>query len=374
MVRPEFREFEFTVVGTDNFHVRTQDRIYVDFTGSAMTTGYNFIKRRWLTSPVSRLVFRNPYTDQLKEMLSRLSGFQNVSFTTSGGEACDAALSRYGPTFIGFEGAYHGLTYLTRLVSNGEGIDRENRIVHLLYPSRTLTDDEAVNENERILHEAGKVLKLEGSSIILELIQSDGGINIMSSRFASYINEIVERYNMHLIVDEVYTAYGRSGELFLFKKYNLKPEMVCLGKGMAAGLPAGAVLYRGEWNLPYNGVISMSSMNMFIARIGIEVLKRLNRRVLRRVREYGKWILESLREVRNRNIVDIRGRGFMVGVEFQDEYTAYRVRDKLAEHGVLCTLVGSRNNVLKVTPPVLIDEETLKSGVEEIVNVLRELN
>jgi 4-aminobutyrate aminotransferase-like enzyme len=370
MVQPEFKEFDFTVTSTEKFYVKSKEKRYLDFTGSAMTTGYNFIKSKWLISPVSKLVFKNPYTEKLKDILIKLSGFEKVAFTTSGSEACDVALSRFGPTFVAFEGAYHGLTYITKIVSNGTGIDKENRVIHLIYPKRTISDDVAIEMNEKILESAKKDLKIDGSSIILELIQSDGGVNIMNPKFANYISEIVNKYNMHLIIDEVYTGYGRSGELFLFKKYNLNPEMVCVGKGMAAGLPAGAVLYNGNWELPHNDVISMQSANMFIGRIGVEVLRKLDDKVLKSIRDNGKSIVKSIQNVKSKKIVDVRGRGFMIGVELSDTETAYNIRNILEKNGVLCSLVGEKNNVLKITPPPLIDEQTLTKGINIIISTL----
>ncbi|MEL9999641.1 MAG: aminotransferase class III-fold pyridoxal phosphate-dependent enzyme [Thermoplasmata archaeon] len=370
MVQPEFKDFDFTVNNTEKFYVLSKGKRYLDFTGSAMTTGYNFIKSTWLISPVSKLVFKNPYTEKLKDMLIRFSGFDKIAFTTSGTEACDVALSRFGPTFISFEGAYHGLTYITKIVSNGTGIDKENKVIHLIYPKRTISDDTAIEMNERIISDAKKDLKIDGSSIIVELIQSDGGVNIMSPKFANYISDIVSTYNMHLIIDEVYTGYGRSGELFLFKKYNLNPEMVCVGKGMAAGLPAGAVLYNGNWELPHNDVISMQSANMFIGRIGLEVLKKLDEKTLKSIRDNGKSIVKALQNVKSEKIIDVRGRGFMIGVELTDTETAYNIRNMLEKNGVLCTLVGEKNNVLKITPPALIDELTLKKGIKIIISTL----
>jgi len=373
-VQPEFKEFDFTVDSTEKFYVKSKGKRYLDFTGSAMTTGYNFIKPKWLVSPVSRLVFKNPYSEKLKDMLIKLSGFEKVAFTTSGTEACDVALSRFGPTFVSFEGAYHGLTYITKIVSNGTGIDKENKVIHLIYPKRTISDDAAIEMNEKILLSAKEDLKIDGSSIILELIQAEGGVNIMTPKFANYISEIVSKYNMHLIIDEVYTGYGRSGELFLFKKYNLNPEMVCVGKGMAAGLPSGAVLYNGNWTLPHNDVISMQSANMFIGRIGVEVLKKLDDKVLKSVRDNGESIVKSIQNVKSKKIIDVRGRGFMIGVELSDTETAYSIRNILEKNGVLCSLVGEKNNVLKITPPPLIDEQTLMKGINIIISKLNQLS
>ena len=376
MVQPEFKEFDFTVDSTEKFYVKSKGKRYLDFTGSAMTTGYNFIKSKWLISPVSKLVFKNPYSEKLKDTLIKLSGFEKIAFTTSGTEACDVALSRFGPTFVSFEGAYHGLTYITKIVSNGTGIDKENKVIHLIYPKSTISDDAAIEMNEKILLSAKEDLKIDGSSIILELIQSDGGVNIMTPKFANYISEIVSKYNMHLIIDEVYTGYGRSGELFLFKKYNLNPEMVCVGKGMAAGLPSGAVLYNGNWALPHNDVISMQSANMFIGRIGVEVLKKLDDKVLKSIRDNGESIVKSIQNVKSKKIIGVRGRGFMIGVELSDTETAYNIRNILEKNGVLCSLVGEKNNVLKITPPPLIDEHTLMKGINIIVSKLNsvELN
>ncbi|MGC9193641.1 MAG: aminotransferase class III-fold pyridoxal phosphate-dependent enzyme [Thermoplasmata archaeon] len=373
MVQPEFKPFNFLISDTSRFYVMTNSRKYIDFTGSAMTTGYNFIKPEWLVSPVSRLVFKNPYTEELKEKLLNISGFENVAFTTSGTEACDVALSRNPPPILSFEGAYHGLTFLTKIVSNGTGVDKKNKIVHLKYPISSRDDSHTIEADEQLISKAKNYFNIDGASIIIELIQSDGGMNIASNEFIKYINEVVDKYSLKLIVDEVYTGYGRSGELLLFKKYNMKPDMVCIGKGMAAGLPLGAVLYNGEWELPHNDVISMQSANMFIARVGVEVLKKLDEKILKLVRENGNSIVKSIQDIKSKKIIDVRGRGFMIGVELSDTETAYNIRNILEKNGVLCSLVGEKNNVLKITPPVLIDKQTLTKGINIIVSTLNEI-
>jgi len=377
MVKPEFKPFSFIVDSAEPFRVISGNKRIIDFSGSAMTVGYNFIKPEWLVPTVSRPVYPNTYTSELTEMLRDISGYENVAYATSGSEACDAALSRFGKPIVALEGAYHGLTYLTYKVSNGQGYDKENNILHLKVPNTFLTTDEAISLNEELL----KNLKTQNHSqgtLIMELVQSDGGVNILPREFIKYLFEVAERYNLRTIVDEVYTGFGRSGEILLSKKYGIKPDMICLGKGMAAGLPIGAVLYNGEWNLPINQVISMQGGNMFVARVAIEVLKSLTEERLEFVRKKGKEIVDKISKIKNDKIISVRGIGFMIGVEFArkdgtplSEY-AVTIRNKLFDKGVACTLVGAHNNVLKISPPVLIDEDTLNEGLEIIYEVLEE--
>ncbi len=374
MVKPDFKPFSFIVQGADRFNVISEGNKMIDFSGSAMTTGYNFIQPDWLEPVISRLVFDNPYTIDLTKRLTRISGFENVAFSTSGTESCDTALTRFGKPIFALEGAYHGLTYLTRMVSNGTGYDKKNNIVHLKCPNSSVSVEEAINYNDNLV----KTIPLEksGGAVIMELIQSDGGVNVLPKDFVKYLFNLAERLGLRTIVDEVYTGYGRSGEMFMFKKYEVQPDLVCLGKGMAAGLPLGAVLYNGEWDLPYNQVVSMQAANMMVSRVALEVINALDEKRLEFVRSNGTNIIKKLSETRNRKVLKTHGRGFMIGVDLIDENGnadgeyAFRIREKLALEGVICSLTGESNNVLKITPPVLIDEVTLYKGINKIISVI----
>ena len=374
MVKPDFKPFSFLVQGADRFSVISNGNKMLDFSGSAMTTGYNFIKPEWLEPVISRLVFENPYTLNLTKKLAQMSGFQNVAFSTSGTESCDTALTRFGKPIFALEGAYHGLTYLTRMASNGTGYDPDNNIVHLKCPTSSISIEDAIDYNNKLLKTIplGKL----GGSLILELIQSDGGVNVLPEDFVKYLFNLAAKIGLRTIVDEVYTGYGRSGEIFLFKKYRVEPDMVCIGKSMAAGLPLGAVLYNGTWELPYNQVVSMQAANMMISRVALEVINALDEERLEFVRRKGTNIIKKLSEIRSKRALAAHGRGFMIGVDLVDENGkpdgkyALKVREKLAHEGVICSLTGEHNNVLKITPPVLIDEETLNEGINKIISVL----
>lgn len=376
MVKPEFQPFNGIVTGADRFHVICGGRHLLDFSGSAMTTGYNFIKPEWLEPVISRLVFSNDYIDELKKKLTEMTGFENIAFSTSGTEACDTALSRFGKPIIALEGAYHGLTFLTRLVSNGTGYDEENEIIHLKCPVSGIPMKDAMEYNYKMLKNIP--VDLNGGTLIMELIQSDGGVNVLPEEFIRELFVLARKFGLHTIIDEVYTGYGRSGEMFLYQKYHLQPDMVCIGKGMAAGLPLGAVLYNNDWDLPYNDVVSMSAGSMLVARVAVEVIRQLGEKQLESVRQNGKEIIDRLLHIKNNRITSVRGKGYMIGIELSDgngnpdgKY-ALEIRNRLFDKGVVCSLTGSSNNVLKVTPPVLIDPENLNNGISMIVETLEE--
>ncbi|MDA8055538.1 MAG: aminotransferase class III-fold pyridoxal phosphate-dependent enzyme [Thermoplasmatales archaeon] len=381
MVTPEFKQLSGKVTSTGRYTVKIGGKEFIDFSGAAMAVGHNFVQPKELISPLTYLIYRNSYTEQLIERLATISGFENVAFTTSGTEACDAALEmNYGRPYISFEGAYHGLDYITNLVSNGEGIDERNKIVHLKFPNREISDETAIAANDRILRRASKQFDIQGSVVITELIQSDGGINVMTEQFARALKDTLREYNMRLVIDEVYTALGRSGEMLLFKRYGFKPDYVCLGKALGAGFPLGAVLFNEQYPLYKNNLVSMQAASMFTSRVALKVLGKITEERIRYVRETSRYIMKRLVEIESQRIREVRGRGFMIGVDLvnssgkPDPKYALDVRNRIARLGVVCTLTGSQNNVLKITPPVTAPFGVIERGISIISETLRVAN
>ena len=356
----------------------TDSGSYLDFSGSGMTAGYNFLDESDLISPVSSLVFENAETHELTEKLKGLSGFEKVAYTNSGTEACDMALSRFGPPVVALEGSYHGRTFLAFKSSNGVGIDRENRILHLSVPSDNRSKAVVFEYNLKLLQKANKLFGIKGSPIIIELIQSDGGMRMLDIDFIEHMRRLTELFKLRLVIDEVYTGMGRSGELLLFKKFDMSPEMILIGKGMAAGLPMGAVLYSGKWDLPYGSALGMLGGNAMCSHAALKTIAALTEERLNFVRMEGLKIIDALRSAGKSKFTEVRGRGFMIGVEFKNgsglpmTKMAHDVRNELLRRRVVCSLVGQHNNVLKITPPVMIDRRTLWTGVDIITGVLKD--
>ncbi len=378
MVTPEFKQLKGRVSSTGRYTVRIGKREFIDFSGAAMAVGHNFVRPEELITPLTYLIFRNIYTERLISSLRKLSGFNDIAFTTSGTEACDAALEmNYGKPYVSFEGAYHGLDFITNLVSNGAGIDAKNKIIHLKFPKYGLREDAAIDYNEKLLRTASRKFDIDGGALITELIQSDGGINVMTVDFARSLKENIADYRLRLIVDEVYTALGRSGEMFLFKKYGLRPDYVCLGKALGAGFPLGAVMYNGEYPLYKNNLVSMQAATMFTSRVALKVLGRITEKRIRFVRDSSKEIMNVLCDINSKRVREVRGMGFMIGIDLgdkdgnPDQRYALELRNRLAGKGVVCTLTGENNNVLKITPPVTIPRGMLMKGISIISDELK---
>jgi len=369
MVKPEFRRLPLVVESTEGNYIISGGKRYLDISGSAMTVGYNFLDK--LPSPVSLLVYDNVYTKELTDRLTKISGFENVAYATSGTEACDAALSRWERPIISLEGSYHGLSHLTYKVSNGSGIDIKNSIIHLKVDKRRDQVEDPIEYNEGLLKEAKADMNLEEAIIIFEPIQSDGGMLVISEEFLKYIKEKVWEFNLKVIIDEVYTGFGRSGYILYSKKLDIKPDMVCLGKGMAAGLPSGAVLYNGEWDLPYHGALSMQGGNMATSFASLKVLDFLTEEKLLGVREQGEMVIREIRKINSPHVFEVRGKGYMIGIEVGDKdrfdhEKANEIRKKLYESGVIITLVGKHNNIIKITPPLTITQSEILTLIEKL--------
>ncbi len=361
---------------TSGFYLETDKGTFLDFSGSGMTTGYDFFSDLPVY-PFSSLVFRNRYSEELSRQLTGMSGFEKVAYTNSGTGACDASLSRFGPPFFALEGAYHGRSYLTFKVSNGSGWDPSDKIGHLRVPVSDDDTDDVASYNEDLMGKASETVDLEGSPLIFEMIQSDGGVIVLRRKYLSTLRKLAGQYGLKLIADEVYTGFGRSGELFLSMKESMNPDMICLGKGVAGGLPLGISLYNGSWGLPYGSVLAMTGGNSLSAAISIRVLESLTEERLNFIRERGRGFMEGLSDLRNPRIESVRGRGFMIGVDLSgkghDPSYAYAVRDGILKNGVICTLVGENNDVLKITPPPLISEDALENGFNSVLRTLKEV-
>jgi 4-aminobutyrate aminotransferase-like enzyme len=146
---------------------------------------------------------------------------------------------------------------------------------------------------------------------------------------------------------------------------------------MAAGLPLSAVLYDGDWNISYNGAFGMQSGNMLCSKAAIKTIGGLTEKRLSFVRRKGKEIVKRLGSISNEKIKSVRGIGFMIGVELTKsgkpltDYS-YELRSELLKKGVVCSLVGAKSNIIKITPPPYIDEKTLDAGIDRIAEALGE--
>jgi 4-aminobutyrate aminotransferase-like enzyme len=164
------------------------------------------------------------------------------------------------------------------------------------------------------------------------------------------------------VADEVQAGYGRMGEhLWSFVHYGVSPDIVTLGKPMGNGYPVAAVVTRRELveRFPYAGqVFSTFGGNPVAAQAALAVLDVIeDERIVAHTKRVGEGLIAALRDLPSAEIVDVRGRGLLVGVELSGASVAARVVDSLREAGVLIGRTGKRDNVLKIRPPLVFDDE-----------------
>ncbi|GBC73384.1 Acetylornithine aminotransferase [archaeon HR04] len=226
-------------------------------------------------------------------------------------------------------------------------------------------DDPEIDAVENLLKE-NKV-----AFVITEVVQGEGGYNVASKRFIKMLREYTRRYGVPLIIDEVQSGMGRTGRWWAFEHYEVEPDIMAVAKA----LQVGATLYKRELDPGQQGVLSStwgggSRIDLAVGARIIDVIRRDG--LLSNAERIGGIILKALRDMvddSNGKVVDVRGIGLMIGVEFISK----EVRDSFIinafKHGLLLLPAGIQ--VIRVIPPLIIREDEVQEGVELMYEVLK---
>ena len=314
-------------------------------------------------------------------------------FCNSGFEAVEAALKtamiaggKYG--VIAFTGAYHGLGYGAMNVTHREFFRSPFRLQlrefanFVQFPTKP-ADLLVVETLVRRLFQRGWV-----GAILVEPIQARGGINIPPPGFLPLLRKLCHEYKALLILDEIYTGFGRTGKWFACEHSDVVPDLICLGKALTGGFPLSACVGRADimdaaWPASRGEAIHTSTFlghpvgcAMALAQIAeIGRLKLPNRSA-----ELGDHLLKLLEEQlpNLKHRVTIRGRGLMVGVELTlpagkpATELALNAIKKLLQRGYIFLPEGEHSNVISFTPPLTITKAQLAEAVSELQTVLAE--
>ncbi len=216
-------------------------------------------------------------------------------------------------------------------------------------------------------------------AIIVEPIQGEGGVNVPDDDYLPGLRRLCDQHDLLLIFDEVWTGCGRTGRWFAHQHASVRPDIMTLGKAVGAGLPVGVMcaderiadLFTLE---SYGGVAQASTLGgscipMAVSTRMFEVIDRDG--LVDRAGVLGEGLMTALRGRSDKlPIKDVRGRGLFVGIELDDAYpsTAMEVVREALKRGVLLGAAGDR--ILRVAPPLIVDEAQLDRGVEMIAEVL----
>ena len=285
--------------------------------------------------------------------------------SNSGAEAVECAL-KLARKFTGkmeiiaMKGGYHGKT-LGALAATWNKKYRDNFEPLLIKVKHAPYGD---------AKEVEKSITDETAAVIVEPIQGESGVKVPSKDFLKELREVCDKKNILLILDEIQTGFGRTGKIFCFQHYGIIPDIVCLAKGVAGGLPIGITaakpeimdsLQVGEHTSTYGGNPIVSAA----ACAAIDVL--LEENLPEKAWVLGNYFINELKKIAlNHKIIrDVRGLGLMIGIEFRFE--VYDLLLNLIENGVLALDAG--RTVLRFLPPLVISKE----HINQVVKVLNEV-
>ena len=209
------------------------------------------------------------------------------------------------------------------------------------------------------------------AAVLIELVQGEGGVHIASEDYMHGLAALCRERGALLIVDEVQTGLGRTGRLFACEHYNLQPDILCIAKSLAGGVPMGAICLgpRVTQSGRISGGIHGSTFggNPLACAAALATLDILEQEALpERAATLGTFALERLRSLHSPLIREIRGRGLMLGIELHKRAQPYL--EALLEHGILALPAGP--NVIRLLPPLVITREQLTRALDCIADVL----
>lgn len=315
-------------------------------------------------------LYHIPAQAELAQVLVEASGLDKAFFCNSGAEANEAAIKlarRYcrvtgrpeAYEIITAIGSFHGRT-LGALTATGQAKYHEGfepLVPGFAYvPFNDLDGLKAAVTNKTC-------------AVMLELIQGEGGVHPIDPEYLAGVIRLCKENGILVIIDEVQTGIGRTGTLFAFQQYpGFKPDIVTLAKGLASGVPIGAVLATAEAAKGFApgkhaSTFGGNPLACTAARATLDVI--LNDGILDNVREVGAYMEQKLQELQaaSGSIAEVRGCGLMIGVELKEAKGAAVVA-ACRERGLLINCVGDRT--LRFVPPLIIQ----KSDVDEAVQIL----
>ena len=319
---------------------------------------------------VSNLFTTEPMVQAAKKLVEKTHLNGKVFFANSGAEANEGAIKlarkysfdKYGEgryKIVTLVNSFHGRT-VTTLKATGQ-----ERFHNYFFPFTEGFDYAAANDFDSVRRKADEMT----CAIMMELIQGEGGVLPLDPAFVKQVEAYCRERDILLIIDEVQTGIGRTGSLFCFQQYDIRPDVVTMAKGLGGGVPVGAVLAAencanvltpGTHATTFGGTpIVCAAANAVLDIVG-------DSRFLAEVTEKGEYLKNGILSIGSPHIHGVRGMGLMLGIIVDDgKHTAYA--NKLIEKGVLAITAGK--NAVRLLPPLTISKEEM----DEALTIMKEV-
>ena len=309
---------------------------------------------------------------QLAQKLTEKSGLDNVFFCNSGTEANEAAIKfarKYGKGkshIITAHNSFHGRT-MGSLSASGQTKLWEGFLP--LTPGFSYTEYGDIEELEHSYSEHPN----DTVAVMLEPIQGEGGIIVPPKGYLKNVGEFCKKHHLLFIMDEVQAGMGRTGKIFAHQWEEIKPDIICAAKGIANGLPLGAVICTkkiGDEIKPGSHGSTFGGNPVAIAAANV-VVELLDDDTLSHIVEMGNMLLKSLKEIETNKIREIRGKGLMIGIEFKEGVSAKEIAKELLDNGIVTGTSG--DTVLRIFPPFIITGKEISHFIKEFNSILGKL-
>ncbi|MGF0555733.1 aspartate aminotransferase family protein [Clostridioides difficile] len=360
----------------------TNGNKYIDFTSGygVSSLGYsNSNLKNALKEQVDKLLhtsnlyFNEPVLYSGEKIINS-SGMAKVYFCNSGTEANETAFKiarkyssdKYGNgrgTIISLKDSFHGRTMMSLMAT---GMDKYHKYFYPLpegfkYIERNNIEDLKNNLDSTVC------------AIILEAIQGEGGVNVLEKDYVLGIVKICQEKDIVVIFDEVQCGIGRTGKLFGYEYFDVKPDIVTVAKGLGAGIPVGGVLVnkklskvlgKGDQGTTFGGnLLAMVAASVVLDEISKDGFYN-------EVLEKGNYIRKSIESFNNKVVLKTKGIGLMIGIETNIESSI--IEEKARKKGLLILTAGK--NVLRFLPPLTISYKEIDEALEILKDILLEIN
>jgi len=353
---------------------------YIDFSSGIGVNSIGYGNKKWADAiyaqamklqHISNLYYSEPYA-KLAEALIKRTGMKNVFFANAGADANEGMIKlarkysfdKFGKgksTIISLNQSFHGRT-ITTLAATGQDVFH-----NFFFPFTEGFKHVQANDIDALKKEKTD----DVCAILIELIQGEGGVLPLDPEYVKKAAEFCKDNDLLLLIDEVQTGIGRTGTLFAYQQYGIKPDVISFAKGIAGGLPLGgfianekcsAVLTAGTHATTFGG-------NPVAAAGAVEVLKQLDDTALKDVVEKGKYIKEKILSWGMSCIGEIRGKGLMLGISLNSEVPR-EIAQICVENGLLILTAGA--DALRILPPLTITYKEVDKGLLILKNVLED--
>ena len=347
---------------------------YIDFGSGIGVTAFGICDDEWKAAVetqldkmqhVSNLYYTEPCA-KLAKMLCDKTGMKKVFFGNSGAEANEGAIKfarkysydKYGEgrsTIITLVNSFHGRT-ITTLAATGQ--DSFHTVFGPFTPGFKYCP---ANDIEKL----NEMATDDVCAIMFECIQGEGGVNNLDYNFVKAIEKLAKEKDILMVVDEVQTGNGRTGRYFAYENFDIKPDIVSTAKGLAGGLPMGAVLFgeKVKDTVTPGSHGSTFGGNPVCAAGAISIVSRIDDEFLKSVREKSEYIKSFLMNIKG--VKSVSGMGLMLGVEIEKD--AKQIASECLENGLLVLTAKTK---IRLLPALNISYLELDRGLKILKEVI----